>query len=161
MKKIMFICTGNTCRSAMAQAIFNHYVKENTSLSAKYEAVSSGIMAVPGEGPTRYAVDALQKLGIDLSDHKADSLKYELIKEAYLVLCMTKNHKDALLSLFPAMVEKIFTLSEYARISTGEDPESSFDIVDPYGRTPEFYEYTASQIKTAVNKILDAFEAEK
>lgn len=145
MKKILFICTGNTCRSPMAHALFNHYLNSKD----EYLAVSAGIMAETGDRASEYAILALKNYGIDLSHHRARSLEYGLLKDAHLVLCMTKSHKEALISLFPPMADKIFTLSEYGGIL------DFGDIGDPYGRSLKCYEETADQIKTALVKVLE------
>jgi len=122
LKYILFVCTGNTCRSPMAEGFFNAAVRQDPKLSEAYKAFSAGIMVMDGESASNNAILALKEgWGIDISSHKVKALKYEYIKDADLILTMTKAHKDAALHLFPGMDKKIFTLKEYAAKLAAKD----------------------------------------
>lgn len=138
---ILFVCTGNTCRSAMAAAIMNKIAVEN-DLDILIE--SAGVFAAGGESASENAVKAVAKYGIDMSGHRAQPVTDDLIKQSDLILTMTEGHKQLLL---PMAGEKVQTLTEYAG--------ASGDISDPYGGDLEEYEETAQQIYDA---LVDAAE---
>ena len=145
-KKILFVCTGNTCRSSMAEALAR-VMAEKMDITGVIFA-SAGVMAWPGEKASEQAIQALSEQGIDLSHHRASRLTPELVLEADLVLTMTEAHRQQILNILPQAKEKVFTLGSYAGASR--------DISDPYGSPVEVYricaEELATHIKTALNK---------
>lgn len=149
MKNIVFVCTGNTCRSPMAKALFNT-ILETEGYENEFTCSSAGIYAFEGDSAPYEAIEAMKKYGLDISKHYAQILNFDMIKDAYVVLTMTKNHKRMLLDVYPETADKVFTLKEYA----GYD-ESDWDISDPFGYNEEIYEACAEEIETALLKILD------
>ena len=133
---ILFVCTGNTCRSAMAAAIMNKIAIEN-DLDVLIE--SAGIFAEDGQGASENAIKALEKYNIDLSQHTTQPVTEELIKQCDIVITMTAGHKQI---LEPLAKGKVYTILEYV----GE----SGDINDPYGGDLEEYEETAQEIYDAL-----------
>ncbi|SFM16662.1 protein-tyrosine phosphatase [Gracilibacillus orientalis] len=102
---ILFVCTGNTCRSPMAQAIFEH--------RSDHHAQSAGIFAGVGMPASTGTSEVLKQQGISC-EHKSQPVTEDLIKWADLVLTMTQNHRDLLKQSYPADTGKILTLKEYA-----------------------------------------------
>ena len=147
LKKILFICTGNTCRSAMAEGFFNIAIKENPLLSESFTSFSAGIMAMDGDNASNNAILALkEEWNIDISLHKAKAIRYEYIKKSYLILTMTKAHKDAVLQLFPEMKSKVYTLKEYAtsllKESSLEESDKFYGTLDNMGQNDFLKNYS-------------------
>ncbi|MBU9724367.1 MULTISPECIES: low molecular weight protein arginine phosphatase [Bacillaceae] len=113
MKNILFVCTGNTCRSPMAEAIF---LKEQ---SGKFEVKSAGIHAIEGMPMSEGAQTVLSNRNM-IDNHKSSVLSRDLIDWADVVLTMTENHRRSVIELYPENHEKIYTLKEYIL----DDPET-------------------------------------
>lgn len=143
---ILFVCTGNTCRSPMAAGIMNQIALER-GLDIRIE--SAGIFAREGEPASTEAVLAVKKYNVDLLGHHAQPINTELIEKSDLILTMTPAHKMVFAQTAP---EKTFTLCEYAGIKG--------DIADPFGGDIEEYEACAEQICHALLKVADRIEKE-
>lgn len=143
---ILFVCTGNTCRSPMAAGLMNQIALAR-NLDMRIE--SAGIFAQEGEPATTEAILAVKKYDVDLLGHHAQPVNTELIEKSELILVMTTAHKMIFAQTVP---EKTFTLCEYA----GMDG----DIQDPYGGDVEEYEACAEQIYAALIKVADRLEKE-
>ncbi len=141
---ILFVCTGNTCRSPMAASLFNKIAVER-NLNVRIE--SAGIFASEGEPASTNAIIAMKKYGIDLLSHHAQGINSELIQKSDLILTMTAAHK---MLLEPSAPGKVFTLCEYV----GEDS----DIPDPYGCDMDEYEACADRLYIVLEKCADKIE---
>ncbi|HHT25587.1 MAG TPA: low molecular weight protein arginine phosphatase [Clostridiaceae bacterium] len=142
-KHILFVCTGNTCRSPMAAAIFNSYAeKENMN----WFAISAGLATESGLPVTPEAKEALAAVGINVEDHRSRQLDEKMIKDARIVLTMTATQRELLHIYYPDKAEKIFTICEYI----GSDQ----DIKDPYGGSLEVYQETAERLISIMPCIL-------
>lgn len=149
MTKIIFVCTGNICRSPMAQYYAQSVINKRAN-SEDYYIESAGINAYQGEGSTQNAIDAMKQYGIDLSKHKANTLENSLIEEADYIIGMTELHKNILMQIYPKLKNRIFTLREVA----GNDMYSK-DIEDPWGYNLDVYINIAKQIVENVDKFLE------
>lgn len=114
MRRILFVCTGNTCRSPMAESMMRHLMKER---GIEAEVRSAGVSAWNGTPMSEHAQQVLQHRKMDNPDFSSQLLSDSLVEWADLVLTLTSGHKRHVLQLFPDVSEKTFTLNEYANQS--------------------------------------------
>lgn len=134
---ITFVCTGNTGRSPMAEALSNDLIKKD---HYDLKVASRGASVDPNEiTPENGTVTVLKERGIDISSHKATQLTETDIEKSDLLLTMTASHKTKILAKFPEAENKVFTLYEYA---TG----TSKDLSDPYGEPLPAYVALEAQL---------------
>ena len=130
---ILFVCTGNSCRSPMAAGLLKKILQSRENKRIKVD--SAGFL-FPIGGATKGAIAVMKKIGIDLSQHKSKLAKPLLIKNSDLIFVMEKIHKERILEMVPQAAEKIFVL----------------EIPDPIGKPLGFYEETLGKIKEAMEK---------
>lgn len=140
--KLIFVCTGNTCRSPMAEGLMKKLLKE--AGIEDWEVSSRGTFAIKGVPAAEEAVQAMAEKGVDITGHRARPLSREDIKEADLILTMTKGHKFQIFSMFAEEVRHIHTLKEF---SWGYAEK---DIADPIGKPVEVYRTCAEEIEEAL-----------
>ena len=143
---ILLVCTGNTCRSSMAEGIFKQILKDNDDDDV--HVTSAGISVYVSTSASDEALCVMDEMGIDISDHKSTQITEESVSQADLVLVMTTGHKNILIDLFPEYIDRIHTLHEYAY--GAED-----DIADPFGMDHDAYRRCALEIKGAVEAVYD------
>ncbi|WP_400162246.1 low molecular weight protein arginine phosphatase [Brevibacillus sp. TJ4] len=143
MKRILFVCTGNTCRSPMAEALFRTKAK-----GQGWEIRSAGVAAFDGQPASRHAVDVLRERGIE-SEHQASRINDELVDWSDLILTMTHNHKQAILAYYPAARSKVYTLREFVGV------EGYGDIADPFGGALEDYRRCAVEIEESLDMLYE------
>jgi RpiB/LacA/LacB family sugar-phosphate isomerase len=150
MKTILFLCTGNVCRSPMAEGLFRHAVKGRGA----FRVLSAGIGAVDGQPPTHHSVQAMRDIGIDISGQRSRMLTAELVRSADLILGMTHSHTDTVALLYPKAAEKTFLLREFDE--TLEAYEK--DISDPIGSPFYTYVECRDQIEQGIVTLLKFME---
>ena len=150
MKTILFICTGNVCRSPMAEALFRRAVQGR----GEFRSVSAGIGAMDGQPPTGHSVRAMRELGVDISAQRSRMLTAELVRSADLILGMTHSHADTVALLYPPAAEKTFLLREFDETL---DPYEK-DISDPIGCPYEIYVECRDQIEQGIAALLKFME---
>src|SRR5580658_8769504 len=150
MKTVLFVCTGNICRSPMAEGLFRHATRGRTDC----RVVSAGVGAMEGQPPSSHAVRALKELGIDISQLRSRMLTSELVDEADYIFGMTHSHVDSVNLLFPQATEKTFLLREFDETLD----EFEKDISDPIGGTYATYAYCRDQIEQGIFSMLNFVE---
>ena len=137
---IVFVCTGNVCRSPMAEYMF----REAAGRAMGWEVVSAGVAAAYGVPASREAVEVLAEQGVDLRMHSSRPLTHELAKQADLLVVMTNMHRDLIQALFPDVLDKVVLLRSF-------DPASdSEDIEDPIGSSHDMYRKVRDEIAAAL-----------
>lgn len=138
MKKIMFICSGNTCRSPLAEGLFKKYLKENNITDI--DVGSAGVGAFAGDGVSINSILVANNRGVDISSHRARNINPEHILTTDLFFCMSDSHKQVLSR--HCNEEKIVVLN----------------VADPYGRPIEAYEECAKQLESQFPAILERIQ---
>ncbi len=147
--KIMFICTGNICRSAMAEGILKKIVKDK---KLNIEVYSCGIYAESGDYATYNAVESAKYYDVDISKHRATNIRNSKINEMDVILCATEIHKQTVLYMYPNLEGKVYTMKEYAGIDkNGED----MNINDPWGYDINVYMNCVEEIYGCTGKIIE------
>lgn len=146
--KIMFICTGNICRSAMAHWLLKKKLEERNIKNV--EVYSAGIYAVEGDTSTYEAIEVMEEYGVDLKKHRATKVQNSNIKDMDIILCMTLSHKRDLIYMYPELKEKIYTLKEYVK-----DEKNGVEIRDPWGYDIVTYRFCASEIDACLDKLIE------
>src|SRR5438128_2837292 len=146
MKTILFVCTGNVCRSPMAEGILRQALQGRSD----YRVLSAGLGAIEGQPPSPYAVQAVRELGIDISSQRSRALTPDMVQQADYIFGMTHSHIDTVNLLYPQAAEKTFLLREF-------DETLDFfekDISDPIGGSYEVYLNCRDQIEQGIVTLL-------
>lgn len=143
VRSIVFVCTGNTCRSPMAEVMLQAMLDEH-DLPIRVE--SAGTHAEEGAHAAQSAQDVMEEEGLDLRGHRARPVRDDLVAAADLVLTMTRAHRDMVVGAYPEAADKTFTLKGFV----GEDG----DVADPVGFGLETYRATAGQLDRTLRAVV-------
>src|SRR6185295_16394218 len=146
MKTILFVCTGNVCRSPMAEGILRYALQGR----GDFRVLSAGLGAMEGQPPSAYAIQAVRELGIDISRQRSRMLTPEIVHQADFIFGMTHSHIDTVMLLYPHAAEKTFLLREF------DETLDLFekDISDPIGGSYEVYLNCRDQIEQGIVSLL-------
>ncbi len=139
---ILFVCTGNICRSPMAEGYFNFLCSD---LGKSYKAESAGIYTENNLSASQNAVSAMLDLDIDISNHKSRRITETIVNNADLIIVMTKSHKKALISYFHIDSSRIFLLHKFDGLDK--------DVFDPYGGDLKTYKVCFNDMKKALDNL--------
>lgn len=145
---ILTICTGNVCRSPMAEKLLQHALAAEDAPLNQIEIVSAGVAAEYGDPASPNSVTALKKVKIDLDRHKSQPLTQDLIDRAFLILGMTQSHIDILNHYHTGLPERVHLFREF--MGRGELTE----IPDPYGQSYTAYSACFDSIAEAIPSLV-------
>ena len=146
VKSVLFVCTGNICRSPIAEGLFRRLLGNRKDI----EVASAGVHAVRGQPPSLYAVQVCEEEGVDIGDLRSQPLTAAVVDRATHIFAMTGAHLETIQTLFPEGAEKSFLLREF------EEPNTTVwrDVPDPIGLGRDVYEVCARTIKNALPSVL-------
>lgn len=155
MKHILFVCTGNSCRSVMAAGVFRKLISDRAD---DFAIVSAGISALDGFPATQDTLQVMKDEGVDVSDHRSQRLTLEMIKTADRIFVMEQMHKEMVLRMAPEAKDKIFLLSQFA--SSHNAAVKEMDVPDPIRMSGHFYKNVLGIIRDCVKNIVEDLKNE-
>ena len=154
MESVLFVCSGNTCRSVMAEALFRRLLRERGQASGRPPVLvsSAGLDAVEGAPATDLPRQVLAERGIDLGVHRARPLNGSLVSEATWIVAMTRRIRDEIRRRYPHKADRVITL--------GEVTGAPVDVPDPFGGPIGRYRETADLLEAHLPDLLRLLEGE-
>lgn len=152
MKRLLFVCSGNTCRSPMAKAIMQQLLENVNDQEIAVE--SAGLFTSNGMPASEAARVVMNEIGLDLSDHSSQVVSEGLIAKAELILTMTKEHCRLMRALYPQKEYQIFTLGEFIG-------QPALEISDPFGRDLDTYRKSQQELKEILTLVMNILFEEK
>ena len=148
-RSILFVCTGNTCRSPLAEVLCKRLLAERLECAESelaergFRVRSAGVAAYPGDAASEYSVQVAEEFGANLQEHRSQPVNLELLEEASLIVAMTNSHAAMLLMRFP-------NLQKPVRLLCGVDG----DLPDPIGGDLDQYRECGRIIHQYLERIL-------
>lgn len=152
LTNILIVCTGNICRSPMAEGILRRLLAERQLDQIK--VTSGGLYALPGNRVSRLAQLVAQEYHVDLAQHRARLVSSKLMDWADLVLVMEPVHRESLIACYPEAKHKVFLMRHFADVGSSVRP-----IADPYGLQYESYRFCWLDLEEAVKGLLHYLES--
>ena len=153
-KKIVFVCTGNTCRSPMAQLLLTKRLEEEKLKG--FDVRSAGIAAKKGDGINPKSAQVLQENGIDVKEFSATKLSEKLLLDAFAVVCMTERQREFLMDMRWNALKKAGKDLDEAENNVYSFAEMTrYEILDPYGKDIDCYRYVFGLLSAGMSKLTE------
>ena len=143
---VLFVCTGNTCRSPMAEGLLKKFLKEKNQ--NHISVCSGGVMATDGIPASTGSILTMAEMGVDISSHKSTKIRSAMLRDADLILVMERYHRDAIVHMDATIKSKVKLLKEYINASPVE-----MDVEDPLGGSLEQYRACALELRECVKNL--------
>jgi protein-tyrosine-phosphatase len=150
LKRVLFVCTGNTCRSPLAEVLF----RELTRGRGDYEVRSAGVGAFSGQPASRSSQQLASERGLDLSGHRSKAVTVDLVDAATHIFAMSRGHLADLLENYPDAEDKVFLVSEFA----ADDELRGRDLTDPFGGDLDDYRATLARLERLLPSVFNYIE---
>lgn len=145
---ITCVCTANICRSPMAERLLAHALEKETAPVRSLEVVSVGIYAIKGKRASENAIRALDKVGLDLKNHRSQPINEDILQNSIVTLCMTELHRQSIKEFFPELKIPVILFRELMESS------DSVQIRDPFEMSLKNYEECRDLMVEAIPSIL-------
>lgn len=146
-KRVLFVCTGNTCRSPMAEGFFKKMTENRDDVVS---LGSAGVAAFDGDTISPETADELKRRNASLSDFRSRSVTEDMLSEATHVFAMTGSHLHMLTSAFPDYADKCYLVCDFLEING----QAGRDVPDPIGMGPKAYQQVGQVFEHAIPSIL-------
>lgn len=145
---IITVCTGNICRSPMAERLLQQALKAEGAPLNEIQVISAGVAAWTGDPASTNSVQALSKIGIQLDHHKSQPITKSLLEQAFLILGMTESHLQALNKYKTVLPPKVHLFREFM------EPSQTSEIQDPYGQDLAAYRACLDSMAEAIPSLV-------